>query len=284
MPTPKIDSHQHFWNYTPEEYGWIDDSIANLRTDFLPQDLRPLLEHAGYQGCIAVQARQTPQENTFLLGLAETDQSIVGVVGWADLRSPTVTAELETLAANPLLVGIRHIVQAEPSGFMDGTAFRNGISALGRFGLAYDILVYHPQLPEAIDLCRAFPEQRFVLDHLGKPDVRNRQGHAEWVRNLRSLAQCPNAFCKLSGLTFEAHWDTWDTDTLRPYVDHALSCFGPERCMVGSDWPVSLAAGDYRKTIAALEAITEGLSQHEQDQVLGGTASRFYRLRPPSPE
>ena len=171
---PRIDAHQHFWRFNPADYEWIDDRMAALRRDFLPADLQPLLESAGFDACVAVQTRQSLDETEFLLQLADAHAFIAGVVGWVDLQAPDVEGQLEAVASHPKLVGIRHIVQAEPDGFTRRDAFRRGIATLERFGLAYDILIYARQFPEAIELAAAFPNQRFVLDHLGKPDIRRR--------------------------------------------------------------------------------------------------------------
>ena len=273
----RIDSHQHFWRYTGAEFGWIDDGISMLRRDFFPEDLSPLLEAAGYSRCIAVQARQTLEENEFLLGLARESVIVEGVVGWVDLASPTVEGDLERYTSRHGFVGVRHIVQGEPAGFMNRDDFRRGIGLLQDYGLIYDILIRAHQLPEAIDFAEAFPDQPFVLDHAAKPDIANNQWEP-WASDLKRLSLLPNVWCKVSGLSFEAHWDSWTTDTLRPYVRHVLDCFGPGRCMIGSDWPMCLPAGDYGQTIGALEACLAGLSDEEREGVLGDNAATFYGL------
>ncbi len=169
-----IDAHQHFWIYSPGEYGWIDDSMAALRRDFLPNDLKPELDGTGFHGSVAVQARQTLEETRWLLELAQSTPSIFGVVGWVDLRSPDVRSQLKVLAQNPKLVGIRHIVQSEPDDrFLLQPDFLRGISALEEFDLAYDILIYTKHLPVAAEFVERFPRQRFVLDHLAKPPIKS---------------------------------------------------------------------------------------------------------------
>jgi L-fuconolactonase len=273
-----IDSHQHFWKYDAAEYGWIDESLSALRRDFLPPALAHEMAGARVGASIAVQARQTPEETRWLLELADRHPFIAGVVGWVDLQSTDVEAELERVSHHPRLVGLRHIVQGEPDGFFDRPAFRRGIALLERYGLTYDILVYARQLPAAVTFARAFPRQRFVLDHLGKPDVRA-NGYGEWRGHFGDLAALPNVCCKLSGLVTEADWRAWTPAQLRPYLDAALESFGPSRLMIGSDWPVCLAAASYRDVIDLVRDAIAEYSTDERERILGGTANDFFRLK-----
>jgi L-fuconolactonase len=273
-----IDAHQHFWRYDPAEYGWIDDSMSVLRRDFLPAHAKHEMDAAGFDRCVAVQARQTVEETRWLLSLADRHPFVVGVVGWADLQSPTVEAELAELARHPMLVGIRHIVQSEPDGFLSQRAFRNGLAHLERFGLAYDILIHPRHLPDAIRLVADFPAVRFVLDHLAKPEVR-RGAIDDWARDLKRLASYTNVCAKLSGLVTEAEWRAWTADQLRPYLDAAFACFGADRLMIGSDWPVCTLAADYSRTMRLVLDFVERLSNTERQAVLGGTAQRFWNLQ-----
>lgn len=273
----QIDAHQHFWRYDPAEYGWIDESMSALRRDFLPHDLEPLLQAAGFGGCVAVQARQTLEETRWLLELAIEHPFIAGVVGWVDLQSPAVERDLETFAGRRKLVGIRHIVQAEPDDFLVRPAFLRGIAALARFNLAYDILIYPRHLKAAATLVSRFPSQRFVLDHLAKPDIR-RQAIDDWREDLRGLARFPHVCCKLSGMVTEADWHGWTPDHLRPYIDVAAECFGAARLMIGSDWPVCTLAAGYERTMAVVKDAIAAWSPDERAAVLGGTAARFWNL------
>ena len=269
-----LDAHQHFWRYEPREYGWIDESMGAIRRDFLPPDLRCEMDRAGVTGSIAVQARQTLQETRWLLDLARESPSIRGVVGWIDLQQD-VDAQLAAFAGARSLVGIRHIVQAEEDGFLERPAFLGGIARLDAAGLAYDILVYARQLPQAITFARRFPRQRFVLDHLGKPDVRG-GGFQEWRGQLAELAEIPNVCCKLSGLVTEADWRGWTPGQLRPYLDAALDSFGPDRIMIGSDWPVCLVAATYADVIGLVRDAIDEYSDAEQQRMAAGTAQDFY--------
>jgi L-fuconolactonase len=275
-----IDAHQHFWVYDPREYDWIDDSIAPLRRDFLPDDLKPELERAGFQKCVAVQARQTLEETRWLLELAASTPFVLGVVGWVDLQSPQARSQLETLAGNPKLVGVRHVVQGEPDDrFLMWPEFLRGISMLEEFDLAYDILIYPRHLPVAAEFVRHFPGQRFVLDHLAKPPIKSGSLHP-WASGIRELAAFPNVMCKLSGLVTEADWQQWKPEHLVPYIDVAFECFGPDRLMIGSDWPVCTVAASYAR---AMDVVKEYLSRQPsqvQTAVLGENARRFWKLKP----
>ncbi len=274
----QIDAHQHFWIYSPDEYSWIDESMAALRRDFLPEDLKPELERNEFRGSVAVQARQTLEETRWLLELAKRSPSILGVVGWVDLRSPEVGSQLKAFARNPKLVGIRHIVQAEPDDrFLLQPEFLRGVSVLEEFDLAYDILIYTRHLPVAGEFVERFPRQRFVLDHLAKPPIKS--GNIDlWAQGIRRLAAFPNVFCKLSGLLTEADWQNWKPEQITPYLDIAFEAFGPDRLMIGSDWPVCLVAASYARTVQVVKDYLLRQRPEWRDGVLGGNAQRFWRL------
>lgn len=274
----QIDAHQHFWVYNAQEYSWIDDAMASIRRDFLPVDLKPQLEKTGVQGSVVVQTRQTLEETRWLLELAAADPYILGVVGWVDLRSPGLAEQLEIFATNPKLVGIRHIVQSEPDGFLLQPEFQYGISLLEEFDLAYDILVYSKHLPMAAQFVERFPRQRFVLDHLAKPPVKS-GAVDEWARGIRRLASLPNVYAKLSGLVTEADWQFWQPEHVRPYLDVAFECFGPRRLMIGSDWPVCTVAASYEQTINLVKGYVNWCTAEEREAILGGNAAKFWRLK-----
>ncbi|MCU1317449.1 MAG: Amidohydrolase [Candidatus Acidoferrum typicum] len=275
-----IDAHQHFWRYDRREYGWIDDSMAALRRDFLPGDLKPELERCGFQGCVAVQARQTLEETRWLLELAEHAPFILGVVGWVDLRSPRLRFELEPLAGKSKLVGVRHIVQSEPDErFLLQPDFLRGIATLEEFDLAYDILIYSRHLPVAAEFVARFPRQRFVLDHLAKPPIKSGAVDS-WARGIRELASFPNLFCKVSGLVTEADWQVWKSEDMRPYLDVAFECFGTSRLMIGSDWPVCTLAAPYSPVMDVVKDYIGKYAAEERNAVLGGNAGKFWRLKP----
>lgn len=275
----RIDAHQHFWRYAADTHPWIDDSMAALRRDFLPPELKPLLAEAGIDGCVAVQAQQNRAETDWLLQLADENAFIRGVVGWVDLRAASAADDLRELAAQPKFRGVRHIVQDEPDErFLLRPDFCRGVALLEPLGLTYDILVYSRQLPAVVEFARRFPYQRFVLDHLGKPEIRTRQMD-DWRREMRRLSAAPNVFCKLSGLVTEADWKTWKPADLVPYLDVAMECFGASRLMIGSDWPVCLLAGTYPQILAGVSDYTSRLTWSERNAILGDNAWRFYGLR-----
>jgi L-fuconolactonase len=275
---PQLDAHQHFWRYDPVEYPWIGDHMAVLRRDFMPADLRSLLNGLGFDGSIAVQARQTLEETEWLLDLAEKHDFIKGVVGWLDLRSPRLPEQLEKYGRHSKLVGARHVVQDEPDDdFVLRPDFRGGIAQLARFDLAYDLLVFPRQLPSALRLAMDFPGQRFVLDHIAKPSIRTGE-IKEWAKDLKALAQAPNVHCKLSGLVTEAIWKGWKPENFRPYLDVVVEAFGTKRLMIGSDWPVCTVAGDYGSTMGMVIDYLRQFPAEVRDGILGGNCARFYGI------
>jgi L-fuconolactonase len=273
-----IDAHQHFWIYDPAEYDWIDDSMAALRRNFLPNDLKLELDNSGFHGSVAVQARQTLEETRWLLELADRSPWILGVVGWVDVRSPDIRSQLKLLCQNSKLVGVRHVVQSEPDDrFLLQPDFLRGVSALEEFDLAYDILICTKHLPVAAEFVKRFPRQRFVLDHLAKPPIRS--GAIDfWAQGIKRLAEFPNVFCKLSGLVTEADWEHWEPAQMIPFLDVAFESFGADRLMVGSDWPVCLVAASYARAVEVVKAYLLAQKPDHREDVLGGNARRFWRL------
>ena len=279
----RLDAHQHFWKYDPAHLIWMTDQMEVLRRAYLPDELGPLLKTAGFDGTIAVQARQMVEETEWLLGLARDHDFIKGVVGWVDLRSAQLREQLERYARHPKLVGVRHVVHDEPDdGFMLLPEFRRGIAQLREFDLTYDLLLFPKHLPVAMKLVAEFPQQPFVLDHLAKPAIRAGQ-LSPWCEDLRRLAEFANVFCKLSGLVTEAKWKQWRPEDFHRYLDLVLAAFGPERVMIGSDWPVCTLSGDYTATMRIVMDYAQQFSPKVRDDILGGTCARFYHV-PPSPD
>ncbi len=271
----RIDSHQHFWRYSTELYPWIQSDWL-IRRDFLPADLEPLINAVGIDGTIAVQARQSLEETSWLLELADQSPFIKGVVGWVDLCSPEVGQQLERFATHPKFVGVRHVVQDEPDDdFMLGQDFQRGIAALKAFGLTYDILIYPRQLPAAIQLVEKFPEQPFVLDHLAKPPIKA-AGIDPWREHIQTLGGLPNCCCKVSGLVTEADWTNWKAADFKPYLDVIAEAFGMNRLMYGSDWPVCLLAGSYERVLGLAVDFAKQFNQADQGRFFGGNAAKFY--------
>lgn len=273
-----IDAHNHFWQYDPVGYNWIGDDISFLRHDFLPQHLQPILQEHGVSGSIAVQARQSLEENEFLLRLAADSSFIRGVVGWVDLAAGDVEEALQQLAQYQKFVGIRHMVQSEiDDRFLLRKDFNRGVGLLKEYNLAYDILIHEQQLPATIKFVGRFPDQKFVLDHLAKPRIAAGVIRP-WEQHIRELAKNPQVFCKLSGLVTEANWKSWQEADILPYLDVVFEAFGPDRLMFGSDWPVCLIAADYERV---LQLVTRYIAQSEladQEKIMGLNALKFYGL------
>jgi L-fuconolactonase len=274
----RIDAHQHFWNFNSQEYGWMTDAMAELKRNYLPGDLLPLLHQAGFEGCVSVQARQTLEETAWLLELANAHSIIRGVVGWVELFSPELPAQLRRFTRQSKLIGVRHVVHDEPDDdFMQRSEFRRGIGQLRAFNLTYDLLVFPRHLPVAARLVAEFPEQKFVLDHIGKPTIRDGQ-ISPWREDLQQLAKFPNVCCKLSGLVTEARWKQWQPEDFYIYLNIVSEAFGPKRLMIGSDWPVCTLSGDYAATMGVVVDYLQRFSAAEREAILGANAARFYGL------
>jgi L-fuconolactonase len=260
------------------EHPWMTDEMVHLKRDFMPEDLQPLLKDLHFDGCIAVQASQTLKETGWLLELAGKLDFIKGVVGWVDLMSADLPSQLDEFTAHAKFVGVRHLVQDEPDDdFMLRPDFLRGISQLGQFDLTYDLLLFPRHLRAAARLVRKFPEQPFVLDHMAKPRIA--EGLlSPWREDLQQLASCSNVFCKLSGMVTEAAWNMWKPDDFSGYLDAAVEAFGPDRVMIGSDWPVCLLSGGYASTMQVVIDYFQQFSAEVQSGVLGGNCARFYGI------
>ncbi len=249
-----------------------------LKRDFTVQDLCREMDAAGVDAGIAVQARQDPEETTWLLELSREEPRILGVVGWTDLCASSVDHELNRLASHPGLVGLRHVLQDEPDdAFMLGGAFNRGIARLRDYGLVYDILIYAHHLDTAEAFVDRHPQQVFVIDHIAKPSIRD--GEIDrWKAGITELARRKHCYCKLSGVATEANWSSWTAARLRPYLDAVLEAFGPERLMFGSDWPVCLLATEYGRWYELMRSYTSDLTSSERARIFGGTAAEAYGL------
>ena len=267
----RIDSHQHFWKFDPVRDSWINNSMTKIRKDFLPEDLIGILANNKIDGCIAVQADQSTQETKFLLDHAAKNSFIKGVVGWVNLSEREVNKTLDYYAKNQFFKGVRHNVQAEPKGFMLSENFQNGINKLKDFNLTYDILIYPKQLKEAIELVKKNPDQAFVLDHIAKPLIKNKE-IADWSKGILEIGGFKNVYCKLSGLVTEADWKNWSKSDFKDYLELVLNAFGIDRLMFGSDWPVCLLAANYSQVLNIIENFIEPLSGEEKRKIMGGNA------------
>lgn len=274
-----IDSHQHFWKYNDNDYGWISDANSAIKRDFLPSDLAGSLKTTGVDGSIAVHARQSLQETTWLLELARKNASILGVVGWLPLCSPDIAGEFEHFSGQPKLVGARHVVHDEPDDdFILRDDFNEGVRHIGRHGLVYDILIFAKHLPNTIIFIDRHPEMQFVVDHIAKPTIIEGKFDEEWRKNMLELGRRPNVACKVSGMTAEVHGESWCVPLFQPYFDTVLEAFGPQRLMFGSDWPVCLLMTEYVRWFKSVNAMIRTLSADEQSAILGVNAQQIYSL------
>ena len=274
----RIDAHQHFWKFDPVRDAWIDESMKRIQRDFYPQDLKPLLDTHGFDGCVLVQSDQSDAETEFLLSLAWQYPFIKGIVGWIDLQADDISERLAQSAHNKMLKGFRHVLQGEKQrDFMLRPAFMRGIAELQRYGYTYDILVYPDQLPFVKKFVATFPNQPFVIDHLAKPYIKNREIDA-WRNDMRDIAAFQNVYCKVSGMVTEADLEMWKAPELTPYIDVVVEAFGVQRLMFGSDWPVCLLAAEYGEVVNIVKDYFASYSKSEQELIFGTAASRFYKL------
>lgn len=275
----RIDAHQHFWELGRFDYDWLNaEPLEPIRRSFLPSDLKPLIDDVGIEATIFVQTQHNVTENNWVLEFAEQHEFIRGVVGWVDLASERCEDQLLEFKDRNKFVGIRHITHDEPDDdFIIRADVRRGLKILERHGMPFDLLFFAKHLKHAVTLARDCPNLPMVIDHLAKPEIKHHRMD-NWIDDFRAAADCPNIFCKLSGMITEADWQSWKPEHLRPYIETAIDCFGPERCMFGSDWPVCELAGSYRQVHDALTECIRSLSQDEQAAIMGGTAQKFYGL------
>lgn len=276
----RLDAHQHFWSYSEnaDDYVWMTDDLGVLKQDFLPDDLAPLLAKANMDGCIAVQAREVQSETDYLLDLATANPIVKGVVGWVDLCAADIEARIEPYADRAELKGFRMLIHdRQDADFADSAAHARGVASLARFGLTYDLLLRTVHLPSAIRLVDSLPDQPFVVDHIAKPKMDGSDRDA-WEFGMREIAKRPNVMCKLSGLVTEADWSKWQASQFTPYLDTVLEAFGPDRLMIGSDWPVCTLAADYHSAMNIVFSWADRLSTAEQAAIMGGTCAKFYSV------
>ena len=249
-----------------------------IQRDFLPSDLQPILQKNNIDGCISVQADQTETETEFLLELSDNHDFIKGIVGWVDLQVANIDERLVYYNQFKKLKGFRHIVQSETdSEFMLRPKFKNGIIALSLYDFTYDILIYHYQLEQAIQFVALFPNQKFVLDHLGKPDIKSGE-YALWQTNIKKLALHQNVFCKISGMITEGEWDDWKPSDFTVYLDIIVKAFGTDRLMYGSDFPVCTLAATYEEQLNIITAYFSTFTNLEKQKIMGDNALKFYGI------
>lgn len=274
----KIDSHQHFWKFDPVRDAWINAEMSAIQRDFMPEDLKPVLDKYGIDGCVAVQADQSDAETRFLLDLAGKHDFIKGVVGWIDLQAKDIGRQAESYTAFKKLKGFRHVLQGEADrALMLNPDFMNGVKVLKRHNYTYDILIFPDQLGYTFQFVKTFDGHKLVIDHIAKPDIKNKNLE-KWEKGMRSIAQFGNVYCKISGMITEADWYNWVLSDFTPYLDIVFEIFGPNRVMFGSDWPVCNVAGGYQQMLSVVKNYISKLSEDEQAAFWGLNAIKFYNL------
>ncbi len=273
-----VDSHQHFWKFDPVRDAWMEPGkMEAIRKDFLPADLKPIIDQYNVDATVAVQADQSLNETDFLLEQANKNDFVAGVVGWIDLKSSSLQSSLESYQDSASLVGFRHITQSEPKGFMTDPTFIEGVTTILEEDYRYDVLIFWHQMEEAIEMIQALPEKLMVLDHIAKPNIQDGR-ILKWKKSMKELAEFEHLYCKISGMITEAHWQYWTENDLRPYIDVAMETFGPDRCMFGSDWPVCTLAGSYGQVISTLRSYLSSFTKSEQSRIMGQNCLDFYGL------
>ncbi len=274
----RIDSHQHFWRFNTVDYAWMDNRMDILKKDYLPEDLKREQDHIDFHGSVAIQARQTDKENEFLLHLAGKYRFIKGIVGWINLQAENVEERLEYYSQYRKFCGVRHVIHDEPDkDFILRPAFLYGISKLAEYELTYDILIFEEHLLNTIRFVEKFPDQKFVIDHIAKPRIRD-QIIEPWAERMREIAKYENVYCKVSGLVTEADWGNWKPEDFYPYLDTVFDAFGTDRIMIGSDWPVCLLAGDYERVMKVVMDYIKQFPGTAYQNIIGKNCIRFYGL------
>lgn len=275
----RIDSHQHFWKASRGDYHWMGPAVPVLCRDYLPDDLRPILAKNGIDKTILVQAAQTKAETDFLLELAAKNDFIAGVIGWLDMESPNFPDELELYAKKPKFLGIRPMLQdLADDDWIVRPKVVDALKLIAERNIPFEFLTFTRHLPHVVKVLEMVPRLHAVVDHVSKPEIKNRKLDP-WRSLMADVAKHKNVYCKISGMITEADHKNWTADDLRPYVEHVLGCFGADRVMYGSDWPVCLLAGTYDQVINAFQSILKPhLKGQQEAAVFGGNAARFYKL------
>ena len=272
-----IDAHQHFWKYDAQKHGWINEEMRLIQKDFLPTDLKLVMDANKVESCISVQVDQTKEETLYQLECAKLNTFIKGIVGWIDLLDTNIDAFLKVYQQYKIIKGFRHILQGEQKGFMLNPKFISNLNTLSEYGYSYDLLVYHNQLKEAIKLMDGLNELPIILNHGAKPNIKQKD-IIDWSKQLKILSKYKNVSCKISGLVTEANWSNWNEDDIFPYLDVIIENFGMDRIMFGSDWPVCLVATSYEKWINLLKKYFNQFSNTDQEKFFALNCERIYKL------
>jgi L-fuconolactonase len=278
MEFPIIDAHQHFWNFNPVRDEWITEEMKELQRDFLPDEMEIVFKQNKVGGSVVVQADPSENENDYLLDLADQYPFIKGVIGWIDLKEGLVEERLKYYHQFSRMKGFRNLLQGEKQrDIMLDTAFQRGIGLLNKYGFSYDLLILPDQLAFTEKLVAAFPDQRFIIDHMAKPLIK-KGNISEWKLSMKKFTAYKNVYCKVSGMVNEADWKYWEEKDFRPYLDTVMETFGTKRLLFGSDWPVCLLAGTYDEVKQIAVNYFQSFSISEQADFFGGNAQEFYQL------
>lgn len=277
-----VDSHQHFWDPENGDYGWMQGAdMAPIRHNFWPRELAPLLAQNGVDKTVIVQTWSSLDETRQFLDIAAETDFVAGVVGWADMTDPDLPATLAELKAGnggQYLVGVRHQVHDEEDAdwLLRGDVQR-GLRAVQQADLVYDLLTRPRELPAALKTVEQFPDLRFVLDHISKPEIASGEID-KWAGLMEGFRQHTHVWCKLSGMVTEADWQNWSSADLEPYISKVVDIFGSDRLLYGSDWPVCLLAASYGRVKSVLEENLASLDNASREKIMGGNAIDVYRL------
>ena len=274
----KIDAHQHFWQYNPVKHSWINDDMKAIRKSFGPAELSKEIKPLGIEGTVAVQADETEKETSFLLGLSDKNEFIKAIVGWIDLRAGNAIERMQYWKQFEKIKGFRCIMQGqEDAAYLTNADFLDNIKKLSNYNYTYDLLVYHLQFPSLIKFVDKLPDNKMIIDHLGKPDIKNKN-IKDWKSNLKILAQHPGIYCKMSGMITEADYQRWTYDDLKPYLEAAGEYFGADRICFGTDWPVCLVAGAYAQVYEVIDKFSQQLNKEEKEKLMGLNTMKFYGI------
>ncbi len=279
---PIADTHVHLWHPKQLRYPWLKQ-VPILNKPYLLNDYSAAHENLEIESIVFVQCNVHPddglKETAWVTSLAAVEPRIKGIVAWAPLEEGKLVAPfVEKLAEDTLVKGIRRLIQGESVDFCIQSNFVNGVKTLARYGLSFDICIFHPQLSNAIRLVEQCPNVQFILDHIGKPDIKN-QLFEPWKQEIKTLADFPNVYCKISGLVTEADHENWTAAELQPYIEHVIECFGFDRVIYGSDWPVSTLASNYPRWVQTLQDAVSGCTPEKLKKLFHDNAIKFYRLR-----
>ena len=275
----KIDAHQHFWTFDPVRDAWITSDLDVIAKDFMPKDLKPILDGFGFEGCIVVQSSESVDENLFQLANAAQNNFIKGIVGWIDFDAVDIAEQLQEYQKQPLIKGFRHILQGNKNrAIILEPTFKAGLNLLNQYGFTYDVLIFKDQLNYLHQFLKENDSIPMVLDHLAKPDIKS-GAIKDWAEDIKKIGSYQNLYCKISGMVTEADWQNSKYEDFEPYLDIAFNTFGANRLLFGSDWPVCNLAGGFDKVYQFIEKYTKQLSKGEQEKFWGLNACEFYQIK-----